>query len=79
MMDVKTVQQASALLSDCRETGKVIEALPAALCPATTADGYAIQAELDNGPACRAWAGKLPPLALPARHISVLMARYWAA
>ena len=53
MMDVKTVQQASALLSDCRETGKVIEALPAALCPATTADGYAIQAELDNGPAAR--------------------------
>ena len=36
-----------------QETGKVIEALPAALCPATTADGYAIQAELDNGPAAR--------------------------
>ena len=78
MMDVKTVQQASALLSNCGETGKVIEALPA-LCPATTADGYVpFRLSWITG-LLRAWAGKLPPLALPARHISVLMARYWAA
>ena len=53
MMEKEKLQQASALLDDCRKTGEAIDTLPPALCPATTADGYAIQAELDNGPAPR--------------------------
>ena len=78
MMDVKTVQQASALLSNCRETGKGwLRPRPLRSAPATTADGYAIQAELDNAPLRAGW--KIAATSVAGQtHIGV-DGRYWAA
>ena len=53
MMEKKKAQQASGVLANCMKSGEFIESLPLAFRPVTATEGYAIQAELDNGPAPR--------------------------